>query len=314
MTATLRAPHGDAAAGCNHDGRDLRPPRLDQNATISTTPHRRRRSTTSAATLRQPAGVSTTIGDHHAGRPRWPATSRHRPGGDRRGGSPDPPGQPCGGRPAPGGARERRYGAVARRRRDRRALHVRRRDVSPPLSWTPRRPAPREIAITMTDEQNPTFVHWAIAGLDAGATGDRRGRRCPAGAIQARQQRRRVGYTGPCPPQGQTHTYRLTVHYLGRPDRARRRRGQRPTCCVADRRRHARRRRGHRHLASRDGGDAALRVRRAVSASSAGRQWLIGELVEVVGELLERGRAAGGDVLDRRVARRGSASAPGGRR
>ena len=37
----------------------------------------------------------------------------------------------------------------------------------------------------------------------------------PDGAIQALNGSGGKGYTGPCPPEGQTHTYVLTVHYLG---------------------------------------------------------------------------------------------------
>ena len=36
------------------------------------------------------------------------------------------------------------------------------------------------------------------------------------GAVAALNGAGAAGYTGPCPPAGTTHTYRITVHYLNR--------------------------------------------------------------------------------------------------
>ena len=36
----------------------------------------------------------------------------------------------------------------------------------------------------------------------------------PVGAVAALNGSGKAGYTGPCPPAGSTHTYRITVHYL----------------------------------------------------------------------------------------------------
>ncbi|MEY2400452.1 MAG: Phosphatidylethanolamine-binding protein, partial [Ilumatobacteraceae bacterium] len=38
----------------------------------------------------------------------------------------------------------------------------------------------------------------------------------PEGAVAALNGSGAAGYTGPCPPAGATHTYRITVHYLDR--------------------------------------------------------------------------------------------------
>ena len=38
----------------------------------------------------------------------------------------------------------------------------------------------------------------------------------PEGAVAALNGTGDPGYTGPCPPAGATHTYRITVHYLDR--------------------------------------------------------------------------------------------------
>ena len=36
----------------------------------------------------------------------------------------------------------------------------------------------------------------------------------PLGAVEATNGAGSIGYTGPCPQAGGTHTYRITVHYL----------------------------------------------------------------------------------------------------
>jgi len=170
-------------AGCNHDGRSLRPARADQNQTISTT----------AAPSTQGSDVvgggeigSTSLGGVLAGAGSTPTTiasaaSLLAPWRD-------------------GAAIDARYTCSGL-------------NVSPPLSWTPAPAGTVEIAVTLSDEQAPTFVHWAIAGLDPDTTSIEEGQ-VPVGAIQATNGGNEVGYTGPCPPQGETHTYVLTVHFL----------------------------------------------------------------------------------------------------
>jgi len=71
-----------------------------------------------------------------------------------------------------------------------------------------------EIAITMTDLDAPDFVHWVIAGISPEQIALAEDT-VPLGAYQATNGARAIGYTGPCPPAGSTHTYVLTVHYLG---------------------------------------------------------------------------------------------------
>jgi phosphatidylethanolamine-binding protein (PEBP) family uncharacterized protein len=75
-------------------------------------------------------------------------------------------------------------------------------NVSPALSWSPAPAGTQQIAVTMVDLDFTSFDHWTLTGLAADATsvaeGDSR-------------------YSGPCPPAGTTHTYEITVHYLGAP-------------------------------------------------------------------------------------------------
>jgi Raf kinase inhibitor-like YbhB/YbcL family protein len=86
-------------------------------------------------------------------------------------------------------------------------------NVSPDLSWSAAPAETVEIAITMVDLDAPDFVHWAIAALDPASTSLGAGV-VPEFAIEGTNGTGQVGYTGPCPPPGETHQYRITVHYL----------------------------------------------------------------------------------------------------
>jgi Raf kinase inhibitor-like YbhB/YbcL family protein len=86
-------------------------------------------------------------------------------------------------------------------------------NVSPVLNWSPAPDGTVEIAITMVDLDAPSFVHWAIAGLDPLSTSLGEGV-VPEFAMQGINGTGQAGYTGPCPPTGETHSYRITVHFL----------------------------------------------------------------------------------------------------
>jgi Raf kinase inhibitor-like YbhB/YbcL family protein len=85
-------------------------------------------------------------------------------------------------------------------------------NVAPALSWTAAPEGTQEIAITMVD-QDIDFDHWAMTGIAPDVTALAEGA-TPAGAVAALNGTGTTGYTGPCPPSGATHTYRITVHYL----------------------------------------------------------------------------------------------------
>ena len=70
-----------------------------------------------------------------------------------------------------------------------------------------------EIAITLEDQDQPDFVHWVMSGIDPFATSLAEGA-VPEFAIVGLNGRGQPGYTGPCPPVGETHTYVYTVHFL----------------------------------------------------------------------------------------------------
>ncbi len=86
-------------------------------------------------------------------------------------------------------------------------------NISPTLSWSTPPDATVEIAITMVDLDNTNFVHWAMAGIDPLSVALGEGL-VPEFAMQGINGTGQPGYTGPCPPAGETHSYRFTVHFL----------------------------------------------------------------------------------------------------
>jgi Raf kinase inhibitor-like YbhB/YbcL family protein len=85
-------------------------------------------------------------------------------------------------------------------------------NVSPALSWSESPAGTQEIAITLFD-QDFDFDHWTLAGIAPDITNLAEDTP-PEGAVAALNGSGAAGYTGPCPPAGATHTYRITVHYL----------------------------------------------------------------------------------------------------
>jgi Raf kinase inhibitor-like YbhB/YbcL family protein len=85
-------------------------------------------------------------------------------------------------------------------------------NVSPALSWSAAPVGTKEIAITMID-QDASFDHWTIAGIAPDVTSLAEGAQ-PDGVVAALNGTGKAAYSGPCPPPGSTHTYRIAVHYL----------------------------------------------------------------------------------------------------
>ena len=84
-------------------------------------------------------------------------------------------------------------------------------DVSPPLAWRDEPAGTKSFALIIDDPDAPdpkaprmTWVHWVVYNMPAGtralATGA--ARKLPAGARDGKNDFKRPGYGGPCPPIG----------------------------------------------------------------------------------------------------------------
>ena len=96
-------------------------------------------------------------------------------------------------------------------------------DVSPALSWSGAPQGTKSFALIVEDPDAPsgTFTHWIVYDLPAEArqlpenvskTDDLSG-----GGRQGRNDFRRAGYGGPCPPPGKPHRYFFKLYALNSP-------------------------------------------------------------------------------------------------
>jgi Raf kinase inhibitor-like YbhB/YbcL family protein len=180
------------AAGCRHDGREMRPALPSQDGSVSTSAAPTVPNTedgfldTAGSTPALPAGaveISTTVGAATGSSTIAPVSQALIVTAPWRDGSP--------------------IDAIYTCKGD---------NVSPALSWTAAPAGTQEIAITLID-QDASFDHWTMAGIAPSVTSIAENTP-PEGAVAALNGSGTAGYTGPCPPSGTTHTYRITVHYL----------------------------------------------------------------------------------------------------
>ncbi len=93
-------------------------------------------------------------------------------------------------------------------------------DVSPALAWTDAPAGTQSFALIMDDPDAPvgTWVHWALYDLPASthelAEGVPKQEELPNGTRQGRNDFRRIGYGGPCPPAGPAHRYFFKLYAL----------------------------------------------------------------------------------------------------
>jgi len=98
-------------------------------------------------------------------------------------------------------------------------------DVSPPLGWSGAPPGTVTLALIADDPDAPagTWVHWVLYDLPAATTQlteNVEKSDAPAslgGARQGRNDFRRIGYGGPCPPPGPAHRYFFKLYALDAP-------------------------------------------------------------------------------------------------
>lgn len=95
--------------------------------------------------------------------------------------------------------------------------------TSPPLSWfaAPIETQSFALVVTDLDSNGPTgepLVHWVVANIDPFLT-EIDGGTAPLGAVQGINDLvppdlAVAGWSPPCPPLGETHTYAVTLHAL----------------------------------------------------------------------------------------------------
>ncbi len=92
-------------------------------------------------------------------------------------------------------------------------------DLSPPLSWSGAPAETQSFALISDDPDAPmgTWVHWVIYNLPASASELHEAvppeKDLKNGARQGRNDFRKIGYGGPCPPGG-THRYYFKLYAL----------------------------------------------------------------------------------------------------
>jgi hypothetical protein len=96
-------------------------------------------------------------------------------------------------------------------------------DLSPPLSWTGLPPETRSLVLIVDDPDAPdpaapqmTWGHWVLYNIPPSTTGLSEGipsSQLPAGTLEGRNDWRRTGYGGPCPPKGR-HRYFFKLYAL----------------------------------------------------------------------------------------------------
>jgi len=93
-------------------------------------------------------------------------------------------------------------------------------DVSPQLSWKEAPAATQSFALIMDDPDAPsgTWVHWVLYNLPANTSelpeGMDKPEQLAAVALQGRNDFRKIGYGGPCPPRGTPHRYYFKLYAL----------------------------------------------------------------------------------------------------
>jgi len=93
-------------------------------------------------------------------------------------------------------------------------------NTSPQLSWSGYPAETKSFAVTIHDPDAPTgsgFWHWAVYNIPPSTTSLERGAgsggTLPHGAVQLKNEKRQVGYTGAEPPEGTgVHRYHVVVH------------------------------------------------------------------------------------------------------
>jgi hypothetical protein len=93
-------------------------------------------------------------------------------------------------------------------------------DISPALAWNDPPAATQSFALIADDPDAPvgTWVHWVLFDLPANARSLPQNvpkqEQLADGSRQGRNDFRKIGYSGPCPPPGKPHRYFFKLYAL----------------------------------------------------------------------------------------------------
>lgn len=92
-------------------------------------------------------------------------------------------------------------------------------DVSPALEWSGTPAGTKSLALIADDPDAPvgTWTHWLVWNLPPDhslAEGVQKVESLPDGTRQGKNDFRRIGYGGPCPPPGKPHRYFFKLYAL----------------------------------------------------------------------------------------------------
>ncbi|MBZ5547811.1 MAG: YbhB/YbcL family Raf kinase inhibitor-like protein [Acidobacteriia bacterium] len=93
-------------------------------------------------------------------------------------------------------------------------------DRSPALEWSDAPPSTKTFALIADDPDAPvgTWVHWVIYNIPSSVRsltgGVEKKEQLPDGSRQGRNDFRKTGYNGPCPPPGKAHRYFFKLYAL----------------------------------------------------------------------------------------------------
>lgn len=96
-------------------------------------------------------------------------------------------------------------------------------NISPRISWTQVPRGTKSIVVTIHDPDAPTaglgWTHWKVVNIPPSTTSIPKGASgnpslLPAGALETMTDFGASKYGGPCPPQGESHRYVVTISAL----------------------------------------------------------------------------------------------------
>jgi len=86
-------------------------------------------------------------------------------------------------------------------------------NVSPALSWSAGPAGTGSYAVVLSDIDAPDYHHWVVANISPGVVSLDEAFADPT-VVLGRNSAGKDGYTGPCPPKGERHTYDVAVYAL----------------------------------------------------------------------------------------------------